>query len=191
MFAPGDLSGEAQAKVQLTIGNLGLFVTPKFASVEPSLRDQQPFDPNEKSSNVGVFYRPLLPYQITVQDNNNHSSWASMVMLPNDGPILSLVPRRHSLVTAKTSITFDHGCPTAVSFDSESSAVAWFSLPIDMVKAFLSAPAELVQLKLNFANTNAQLSTAQLNDLTSQLNILKEQMAIQQFIQTNSPTVKR
>jgi hypothetical protein len=138
---------------------------------------------------AGVFYRPLLPYTVIITDDLTQTEYRTVVLLPNDGPILSLVPRRATLVTAKTGIQFDHGCPTALSLDRESTALAWASLPLDVVKAFLSAPAELVQLKLNFANTNAQLGTAELNNLNNQLSILKAQVAIQQFMLTNSPAL--
>jgi hypothetical protein len=163
-------------------------VAPLLAKpMAPELRDQLPIDVTG-AKDAGIFYRPLFPYKVTITDDNSKAVSSAVVMLPNGSPILSLVPRRHSLVTAKASLLFDHGCPTAISFDSESSALAWFSLPLDMIKAFLSAPAEMIQLKLNFANTNAQLSTAQLTELNNQLSILKQQVAINQFMLTNTPS---
>jgi hypothetical protein len=183
MFAPDDT---AEANLTLQKGRLNVVVNRDFPFIQPQDRDNLPATSAGKPDDEGIFYRPLLPYTVTVNEENNQTTYSTVVLLPNDGPILSLVPKRASLVTAKTSIVFDHGCPTAVSFDRASPAVAWASLPIDMVKAFLSAPAELVQLKFNFANSNAQLSSAELAGLNNQISILKQQLAIEQFMRTNS-----
>jgi hypothetical protein len=98
-----------------------------------------------------------------------------------------MVPRRTPLVTAKTGITFDRGCPTAFTYDRESPALAWFSLPLDMAKAFLSVPAELVQLKFNSANSNAQLVGAESLQAKNELDLLKQQIALEEFKRKNAP----
>ena len=188
MFTPDDVGdGVNGPNSTLKKGGLSVEVKKNFPPLPPAGRDMPPVDAKGRSSRPGICYRPLLPYTVIVKDEIDQSESQAVLMLPNEGPILSLIPRRATLVTARTSIQFDHGCPTAFSFDRDSPGLAWVSLPLDMVKAFLSAPAELVQLKLNLANTNAQLSAAELNNLNNQLSLLKQQVALHQFMLTNPP----
>ena len=140
----------------------------------------------KNQSSQGIFYRPLLPWTVTIDDGNNLGVQTLIVMLPNNAPVLTLVPRRTPMVTAITSITFDRGCLTGFTYDRESPALAWASLPLDMIKAFISAPTELIQLKFNFANTNSQLIKAQSDELANELTLLKQQIALQEFMRTNS-----
>ena len=141
---------------------------------------------DKNQSSQSIFYRPLLPWTVTIVDSNNLSRQSLIVMLPNNAPVLTLVPRRTPMVTAITSITFDRGCLTGFTYDRESPALAWASLPLDMIKAFISAPTELIQLKFNFANTNSQLIKAQSDELANELTLLKQQIALQEFMRTNS-----
>lgn len=157
--------------------------------------DIAPFDwgENAKESKAkreevadGIFYRPLLPWKITVQDTNSDSFLSSMVMLPNRAPMLCLKPSRTALVSAKTSITFSQGSPTSFSYDRESPYLALASLPVDMIKAFLSAPTELIQLKLNYVNTNGQFIKSQADELQNQLKLLQQQLAVTEYLRTNN-----
>lgn len=177
-FLPGDLGN---ANKTLAAANL------KVSIISPAV------DPTWKESGekvAGIAYRPLLPYAVRVEDNNSKNVTDIVVLLPNDSPVLQLVPRRSALVTRKTSITFEKGVPTAISFDRNSTAVAWASLPLDMAKAFLSVPTELVQLKFNYASTNSQLQTAdvtaEVTRLTKELEALRLQYQINEFNRTNS-----
>jgi hypothetical protein len=74
---------------------------------------------------------------------------------------------------------------TGIGFDKPSTALAWISLPLDAVKAFLSAPAELLQIKLNYANTNQALTSADNGVLVNELSELKSKVALLQYQQTN------
>jgi hypothetical protein len=186
MFTPDEADDSVNGpNSALRTARLEVHVIPNFPNTGAEERASLPVDAKKRGGS-GIFYRPLLPYTLILTDHLTETQYRTVVLLPNDGPILSLVPRRATLVTARTGILFDHGCPTALSLDRDSIALAWASLPVDIVKAFLSAPAELVQLKLNLANTNAQLGAAELNNLNNQLAILKAQVAIHQFMLTNS-----
>ncbi|HEY4417052.1 MAG TPA: hypothetical protein VGO57_15285 [Verrucomicrobiae bacterium] len=134
----------------------------------------------------GLFYRPLLPCQVKIDDGNNGNEESAVVMLPDFSPIFKLVPRRTPMATASTSITFDRGCPIGFTYDRESPALGWAELPLDIIKAVLSAPTDLIQLKFNFANTNAQLAAAQNTEVENQLKLLQAQLGLQQYMQTNN-----
>jgi hypothetical protein len=132
-----------------------------------------------------IFYRPLLPWKVQVTDTNNHSIYSAVLMLPNNAPVLSLTPLRTSFVTAKTAINFSQGSPISFSYDRESPYLAIAGLPVDMIKAFLSAPTDLIQLKLNYVNTNSQLLSSQATEAQNQLKLLQQQVALEEFIRTN------
>jgi hypothetical protein len=127
------------AKLKLTAEPFGWNTNSKPSGVEVT---------NQLHSHC-IFYRPLLPWKVTVQDGNNNSTISVVLMLPTRAPVLALKPTRTAFVTTKTAITFSQGSPTSFSYDRESRYLAIASLPVDMIKAFLSAPTELIQLKLN------------------------------------------
>ena len=127
----------------------------------------------------GVFYRPLLPWQIVINDARAAAAvYSGIVLLPNYAPILSLVAR-------KTSMVFQNGSPVAFALDRQSPAAAWAALPLDMTKSFLSVPAEMLQLKFNFARTNAALTAAEAVSLKNRLELLQQQVDLQNFARTN------
>ena len=134
----------------------------------------------------GIYYRCKLPYTITIEDESTGDISSTVALLPNRSPILSMVPRRSSMVTRTTSITLQDGCLTSVAFDKPSTALAWVSLPLTVMQALMSVPTQMLQLKLNYANTNQALIQADTATLQNELNLLKAQMALVQFNQTNN-----
>ena len=188
LLAPEDSTDDANTILQPA--HLSIKVKPLFPKAADNTLPANPETLygsrfSAPANNVGLFYRPLQPYLVTVTDGNNQDVSQAVVMLPNEAPILSLVPRRTTFVTAKTGITFDKGSPVAFSYDRESVALA--SLPLDMAKAFLSVPTEMLQLKLNLANTNAQVINAQTTELQNELTLMRQQLSLQDFIRTNVP----
>jgi hypothetical protein len=134
----------------------------------------------------GIFYRAKFPYLVTIKDSATSDTVSRSLLLPNSSPVLSLVPRRSTLITRTTALSFQDGSLTSVAFDKPSTALAWFSLPLDAVKAFLSAPAEIIQIKLNYANTNQALTQADNTILVNQLAELKSRIALLEFQRTNT-----
>ncbi len=138
--------------------------------------------------NEGLLYHPLGLYQVAINNtagNDAQTVIQTEVLLPNPNITLSISPEHTPMLARNASINFDHGVVTGFSFDRPSEVLAWASLPLDMIKAFISAPAELIQLKLNVANTNNALATAQTTALQDQLSSLQAQMSLQQFAATN------
>lgn len=79
---------------------------------------------------------------------------------------------RAALVETKTDLTFNEGVLTGVSIEKPSSMLAAASLPLTMLKAILSAPTEILQLKINY-------DSAKENALIQELNLLKAQEDLQ------------
>ena len=172
----------------LDAGSLQILVRP-FDGAHTTNRLPQSAGTDFKSG-PGIFYRPLLPWNIVINDTRarNNMVFSSVVLLPNDAPVLSLVPRRTTMVTQKTDIVFQNGSPVAFTLDRESPAAVWAALPLDMIKAFMSVPTEMLQLKLNFANTNAALTAAETTNLKNRLELLQKQVELQNFSRTNGVT---
>ena len=142
----------------------------------------------EKTNEIldGIYYRSKLPYVVTITDTKLKNETTSKVLVvPSPNPILSLVPRRSALITRTTTLSFQDGCLTSVGFDKPSTALAWVSLPLDAVKAFLSAPTEILQLKLNYVNTNQAVTSAESSIVSNELTELKNRVALLEFQKTN------
>jgi hypothetical protein len=60
-----------------------------------------------------------------------------------------------------TSLGFDHGILTEVDINKPSEALAFMDIPLAIAKAFVDVPAQLVQLKFNFAKSDTDLLSQQ------------------------------
>jgi hypothetical protein len=127
----------------------------------------------------GLFHPALVPVSIVVEPENagacpNRESPAAArlnVVVPDSRTRL-LLPMDGAMFT-KSSIkhVFKDGLLTEVSIDRPSTALAIVSLPIDILKALISIPAEIVKLRVDY-------STQQTAEVTQQTKLLEAQLAL-------------
>ena len=93
--------------------------------------------------------------------------------------------RSAGLVKRTDSVTFTKGLATGRSLKQDSTALAAASLPLTVAKAVISAPAELLQLKITNVKDQTDLLTAQTNLITQQKALLDATAAL---AKAKSPT---
>jgi hypothetical protein len=143
----------------------------------------------------GVAFRPVFAYtlvldQVPSSSNRSRKSIGkpvatATVLLPNEAQIMTIPITRAAFVKKITSLAFDHGLLTEVDINKPSEALAFMDIPVAIAKAIVDIPAQIVQLKFNFAKANTDLLSQQkLEDQAQQSLANLRQNA------PNSPMVK-
>lgn len=142
---------------------------------EPNSPDLKP----SPTSASGVFFRPLLPYKLTLTDEI--STTELTVLLPNKAPVLSIDLSRAMFVTKVSDIEFNNGILTKVTIKKPSEVLAVASIPIEIAKAIVAIPAELIQIKINTASKEKAL----LESEKARLELEKELWKLKKEMQGN------
>lgn len=125
------------------------------------------------SCDVGLKFRPLLPYLATVKQDDKLIS-SGVVLLPNEAPVLSLEVARASFVEKDTKITFIDGVLTKYEMTKPSQALGFMQIPIDIVKAITSIPSAMLQFKIDQTTKQTNLDVAQRQALEAQAALAAE-----------------
>lgn len=119
----------------------------------------------------GVCYRPVVPYRVKLKPggilsvdptNQNREGGEELLlgaeelfMLPNRSPVVCLPIERVPFVKSKFTVTFDRGLLTSMTSDKPSEVIGFLEIPINVAKAIVSIPAELLQFKItHYENVN-------------------------------------
>ena len=130
--------------------------------------------PQSLQTGPTLFYRPLEPYLLNIKPENGKNE-SEIIYLPNQSPILSIDVVRAFLVSKVTKMTFENGIPVSMNISKPSEALELSKIPLDIVKALITAPAELVQLRINLTNNETKLLQAERDKLKAQLEFLQKQ----------------
>lgn len=136
----------------------------------------------EPSPQNGIYYRPLLPYELTLTGDKNYKFVKTVtILLPNKSPILSLDIRRAPFVQKVTHLTFASGVLTEVHITKPSEILGAMDIPLNIVKTITSLPTDLIQFKIDYSSKQEAL----LKQLQSQL---EAERALKQSQTPQSPT---
>ena len=110
-------------------------------------------------SEVGVVYRPALPWRITVTEGALGLIQSQHVAnIENRAPLLSIPLHRSAFVNRVNEITFDKGLPTKVDFNKPSEVLAFVSIPLDILNSVLKSISQIIPLAgANFTAQNTLL----------------------------------
>jgi hypothetical protein len=120
-----------------------------------TLDEQEPCEPLCAES--GVCYRPVIPYQVTIQPGGVATSGSAfelpdgfeeVVLLPNRSPIVCLPIDRTPFVESEFRATFEEGLLTSVHSDKPSEILGFLEIPIRVAKAIVGIPGELLQFRV-------------------------------------------
>ena len=100
-------------------------------------------------------------------------------MAPSKELVYSLDVNRGALITKKTNLTIANGMLTKIEVNKPSSLLGILNVPLDVLKAILSAPAELLTLHIQQIKAEGGVSQAQADKLNSKLNELKNAVLLQ------------
>lgn len=176
-FSPTDQDEINAAKAALENAQLELRVATNFSKF-PKRWTRLPAPDDAPASFDGFFYRPALPFTISLSNAVERSSIRQTVLLPNDAPILSFSPKRSPLVQRVTHVTLENGTLKEVSINKPSSVLAGVKIPLRILQAIVALPTELIQLKFNYSSTNEALLKSQAAELKALKDILEAQRAL-------------
>lgn len=145
---PTDPADLASVNRSLSEKNLSLVVDPPSA---PKI---------EHTKLDGIAYRPLAPLTLKLMAGENEADSLS-ILLPNGAPVLCLPVSRSGFVERVGTINFQDGLIKSIALKKPSEALAFISIPIEIGKAIVSIPAELLQIKINTENDKKDLYDAQ------------------------------
>eukprot|EP01156_Anaeramoeba_ignava_P011256 Anaeramoba_ignava/a482504_22.p1 GENE.a482504_22~~a482504_22.p1 ORF type:complete len:320 (+),score=60.61 a482504_22:1682-2641(+) len=127
---------------------------------DSSLEINLPLNAQVETQNIssceGIFYRALLPYELEIKTKN--STVKKIIYLPNNSPLMIMEINREVFVKKITNLEFENGVLTKVEIKKPSSLVEIVSLPVNILKAIVGIPAELIQLKINTSSKEKELS---------------------------------
>jgi len=124
-----------------------------------------------------LFYRSAVPVTVIIRQDGRPVD-AAMAMIPQLGPI-SYVPL-HSSAFVKTvdDVTFSNGAITAWNASRPSEVLEVVRLPIKLLKAVISVPAEILSLRVNLSDKDKALAAAQQAQIASQEKLAALQACI-------------
>jgi hypothetical protein len=137
-------------------------------------------------TSAGFFYRPLIPYSLVLSNALERRS--KTVLLPNEAPIFIYNSRRSLFGTKSAQVVLQHGVITEVRTYKQSEVAGFIDIPLSLVRSVVALPSELVQLKVNYSNTNAALIKSQQATIDALLARLQsERKYLDALSATNSP----
>lgn len=142
---------------------------------------------------TGILFRTSEPYVLTLSFGPNihkkAGSWCvipeihqTMVMAPNKGKMYAVDVNRGALITKKTDLTIVDGMLTKIEVTKPSSLVGVISIPLDILKLALSVPAELLTLRVKRIQDERDITQAQAEKLTYELNKYNNNKLLQDAI---------
>jgi hypothetical protein len=153
--------------------------------IEPLFKKQgkawQQKDIDIQKVTTGVAYLSQLPYKfITVLSNDELNQSSQIVYLPNESPIFILDVNRKLFIENKINITFANGMLSQVIWNKPSEALAFINIPIEIGKAIMSIPGELLTVKVSDLNAEKGLLEAQKDYIQAQSDLIKKKAELEQ-----------
>ncbi len=99
----------------------------------------------------GICHRAPVPHRVEI-DFGPAGVHQFIAGLLNDAPILSIDVNRTLFVEKQMNLEFTGGVLTKVNIVSPSPVLEAVSLPLDVAKALLSAPAEILRLRVDYSS---------------------------------------
>jgi hypothetical protein len=103
-----------------------------------------------------ICYRAPAPYRLGVRVAGVRDV-SEVVMLPNESPVMSLSLPAGVFATSRSRVELAQGMPATVVIDQGNELVGITAIPLTVINGFFSAVSEVVQLRINFNNEDADL----------------------------------
>ena len=102
-------------------------------------------------------------------------AFASSIVVPDSTSSFILRAPAGAFTTATIGHQFKDGMPTEYAIKQPSEVAGVASLPLDMLKAFVSVPADIVKLRVNYDSEVNSAIEAKVREQELQLQLLKAQ----------------
>lgn len=117
----------------------------------------------------GIYYRPLRSYKVAVKDCNNQQS-SYLMVVPDLNHVACFPLLRAPFIKKVATLSFNNGMLNGFTLDRPSQVEGFISIPIDLAKAIVGIPAQLISIKINTAANNSALMDAKIKGLQSDVN---------------------
>jgi hypothetical protein len=113
-----------------------------------------------RRSYTGIAYRPLTPLVLELLRDEVVEDQIT-VLVPNASRIMTIPISRSGFVERVSAVEFESGVIAKIALKKPSEALAFVSIPIEVAKAIISVPAELIQLRVGATNAEKELYEAE------------------------------
>lgn len=138
-----------------------------------------------KNYRGALFYRSPVPMTLTLerevvvssegrrQDRAWHIVDASVVMIPQAGPVSYIPANSSAFVKTVDQVTFVDGVVASWSPERPSEALEVVRLPVKVAMAIISVPAQLISLRFDLSSKAKSLAEAQAAEMGAQRSLVK------------------
>ncbi|MFT3723717.1 MAG: hypothetical protein QM773_09040 [Hyphomonadaceae bacterium] len=116
------------------------------------------------SCTSSICYRAPAPYRLGVRVAGVRDV-SEVVMLPNESPVMSLSLPAGVFATSRSRVELAQGMPATVVIDQGNELVGITAIPLTVINGFFEAVSEVVQLRINFNNQDADLMESDMKRL--------------------------
>lgn len=126
-----------------------------------------------------LFYRSAAPVVLTIEQEVGVDSWyavdAAIVMLPQAGPVSYIPMQSSAFVKTVDDVQFTDGMISSWSPDRPSEVVEVVRLPVKVLTAIISVPAQILSLRVDYSTKDKSLAESQLTQIkaSESLRLLK------------------
>jgi hypothetical protein len=166
---------------QTKIDKLITELSPYIDKIYLTPQDQGVAKIEEPSPQNGIYYRPLLPYELTLIGKKPSFDFTKkeIIYLPNRSPILSLDVRRGPFIQKVSHLKFTNGILTEIHITKPSEVLAALDIPLSIVKAIISLPTDLIQFKIDYSSKQEALVQQLQSQLEAERALRKSQSSPQ------------
>jgi len=171
LFLNNDLKKEKEAFIERYFKPYNIEIDLKRTFQGGNFNRQGPVDQK------GIYYRPLLPYELSFTLKDFAYYKKETISLPNEAPIMAIDLTRGAFIKKAMTLNFKNGILTQIKIDKPSEVLAAMDIPLDIAKGIVSLPAELIQLKIDYSSKNTNLYNALLQEIQAKdalINYMQE-----------------
>ncbi len=106
------------------------------------------------------------------------STQSSIVMLPNEGPTAYIPIKSAAFVKTVNDVEFENGVIKSWTTDRPSEALEFIRLPVEILKAFVSVPADIIKLRVDLSTQDASLAEKQIAQIEAQERLNKLEICL-------------
>lgn len=132
---------------------------------------------NDSSNRSGIFYRPLLPYKVSISTYDRpKKEWevfnAYVIQTENISPLISVDISRSYFVKRETTLMFNTGVLTSTEVKKPSEVLGLVKIPLEIATAIVGIPQQLLQFRIDYSSKQTSLLQNQKKLIEAQQNLL-------------------
>ncbi|MFC3711181.1 hypothetical protein ACFOMD_01270 [Sphingoaurantiacus capsulatus] len=142
-----------------------------------------------QGTNGALFYRTALPQTIVLRQckagiactgtDQTVPIDATVTMLPQIGPISYIPMRSSAFVKTVDDVVFDNGMLTSWNANRPSEVLEVVRLPVRILKAIISVPAEIFRLRIDLSDQQKGLAASQQAQIAAQAELAEIQACVE------------